>query len=72
MEKYSTYLSERKYLSLNEYEIDIYKEIYWKKMLGDTIYEKVLTYQKNINDYLSGRTFDIETLEGKRLISGWI
>ena len=50
MEKYSTYLSERKYLSLNEYEIDIYKEIYWKKMLGDTIYEKVLTYQKNIND----------------------
>lgn len=34
MEKYSTYLSERKYLSLNEYEIDIYKEIYWKKMLG--------------------------------------
>lgn len=32
-------------------------------MLGDTIYEKVLTYQKNINDYLSGRTFDIETLE---------
>ena len=27
MEKYSTYLSERKYLSLNEYEIDIYKEI---------------------------------------------